>query len=68
MVVQFFLLFYFIYQKTPAVLKAFQSVGEFFKKNYFLFLALVIYFALPFLNFKTGEFWNAVQAALGGRT
>jgi hypothetical protein len=66
-VVQFFLLFYFLYHKNPAVLKAFESVGVFFKKHYFLFLALIIYFTIPFLAFKTGEFWNAVQIALGGR-
>lgn len=66
-VIQFFLLFYFLYTENPAVLKALKTVGEFFKKNYLLFLTLVVYFAMAFLAFKTGAFWNTVRAALDGR-
>lgn len=65
-VVQFFLLFYFLYHQNPAVLSAVKKVGDFFKKNYLLFLAMVIYFAMPFLAFRTGEMWNALTVALAG--
>lgn len=67
MVVQFFLLFYFIYTQNPAVLSAVKKTGEFFKRNYLLFLAMLIYFAMPFLAYKTGEFWNGLTAALAGK-
>lgn len=66
-VVQFFLLFYFLYHQNPAVLAAVKRTGDFFKRNYLLFLAMVIYFAMPFLAHKTGEIWNALTAVLAGQ-
>jgi hypothetical protein len=66
-IVQFFLLFYFLHTQNPAVLSAVKKIGDFFKKNYLLFLAMVIYFAMPFLAYNTGELWSALTAVLAGK-
>jgi len=65
-VVQFFLLFYFLYTENPAVVTAVKKIGEFFKQNYLLLLLLFAYFSLSFLTFRTGEWWgNFINTVIG---
>lgn len=66
-VVQFFLIFYFLYMGNPAVTAAAKRLGEFFKKHFLLYLLLIAYFALSFFSFRTGEVWNDIRGALVGR-
>ncbi len=66
-VVQFFLIFYFLYTGNPAVTAAAKRLGEFFKNHFLLYLLLIAYFALAFFSFRTGEVWNDIRGALVGR-
>lgn len=43
-VVQFFLVFYFLYVKNPVVSESARKIGDFFRKNYWLFTIYVLYF------------------------
>jgi hypothetical protein len=43
-IVQFFLVFYFLYVGDPVVCAALRKTGEFLKKNYFILAALIVYF------------------------
>lgn len=44
--VQFFLIFYLLYVRDPVVSASASKIGEFFKKNYLLLIAIVVYFAV----------------------
>ncbi len=43
-IVQFFLVFYFLYVGNPAVTESAKKIGEFLKKNYILFFMMILYF------------------------
>lgn len=60
-IVQFCLVFYFLYTGNQAVTKSVKHIGDFFKKNFLLCLLMIAYFALSFLAFRTGEIWATIQ-------
>lgn len=59
-VVQFFLIFYFIHNKNKTVTNSMKKVGGFFADHSLLLLLMIAYFALPFLTLQTGEFWSKI--------
>ena len=63
-VVQFFLVFYFIYTENQVVIESVRNVGEFFKRHFLVYLFMIAYFALSFLAFQTGELWSSIQSKL----
>lgn len=55
--VQFFLLFYFLHHKNPAVLSAVRSVAALFKSNAVPVLLLVAYYAAAFSTYAFAQPW-----------
>lgn len=62
---QFFFLFYFVTAQDKAVLEGLGKVGSFFKKNFILFLAMIIYFAIAFLLSARGQWWGNLPWRMG---
>ncbi len=62
---QFFFLFYFTVAQDGAVLKGLGEAGRFFRKNFMLFLAMLIFFAMTFLLSAKGQWWNSLPWRMG---
>ena len=66
-VVQFFLVLYFIHNKNQTVTASVKKVGCFFADHSLLLLLLIAYFAVPFLTLQTGEFWSKILSDVVNR-
>jgi hypothetical protein len=58
--VQFFLLFYFLYKGNSAVTESVKKISEFFSKNVFLAMLIVAYFALTFFQYNITQPWRDI--------
>jgi len=58
--VQFFLLFYFLYKGNSAVTESVKKISEFFKKNVFLTLLVIAYFALTYFQYNITQPWRDI--------
>lgn len=69
-IVQYFLILYFIYYKNPIVIQYIERTGRYFEKHTLLLLILIAYFALSFCTYTKGkiglEFFSSQLSEISG--
>lgn len=62
MVVQFFLLFYFLHNRNAALTASVGKAWSFMKEHYFLSLVLIVFYAMTYLVFRTSTSFGQFTA------
>lgn len=65
-IVQFFLVLYFIHRKNQTVTEVVKRIGLFFTNHVFLLLIMIAYYALHFLALDTGSIYSKIINAMVG--
>ena len=59
-IVQFFLLFYFLYSENRCVRDTIENIGSFLKRFELAYYLVIAYLALPFFSYSTGTWWKTI--------